>query len=302
MEIEDQVADRRRNIIGTIIKVVGGIYTVLTSEKEMVECSIRTTAKKTRLVVGDRVEIVPNEFSAGKYIITKCLERSCYIPRPPIANLEKLLIVIAPRPEPDLLLVDKLIIYCYLNNIEPIIVINKSDISPKGFIEDISSQYYFLNRFVISAKNSEGIEDIEKYINGSFVAVCGQSAVGKSSFINALIPGFDLQTQGLSNKIDRGKHTTRVNEIYLHKDYMIADTTGFSSLELELEHKELPLYYPEFEPYLDGCKYLNCAHIKEGKDCVIIYAVADGKINKSRYDRYKDLYEYLRKKWENKYD
>lgn len=268
----------------------------------MVECSIRTTAKKTRLVVGDRVEIVPNEFSANKYIITKCLERTCFIPRPPIANLEKLLIVVAPRPEPDLLLVDKLIIYCYINNIEPIIVINKSDISSKEFVEDIKAQYYFLNLFLISAKNGVGVDDIEKYISGSFVAVCGQSAVGKSSFINALIPGFDLQTQGLSNKIDRGKHTTRVNEVYLYNDYMIADTTGFSSLELELEHNELYLYYPEFEPYLNKCRYLDCAHIKEGKDCVIISAVAEGKINKDRYGRYVILYEYLKKKWENKYD
>lgn len=290
------------SIIGTIIKAVGGIYSVLKLDGEIVECSIRTTAKKTRLVVGDRVEIVPNEFSVGKYIITKCLERTCFIPRPPIANLKKLLIVVASRPEPDLLLVDKLIIYCYLNNIEPVIVINKSDIASADFVDGISSQYYFLNVFVISAKNGIGIESLKDYISGEFVAVCGQSAVGKSSFINALIPGFELQTQDLSNKIDRGKHTTRVNEIYLHKDLIIADTTGFSSLELDLKYDELFLYYPEFEPYLNSCKYQDCAHIKEGKDCVIISAVEEGKINKDRYARYIDLYNYLKKKWENMYD
>ncbi len=287
---------------GTIIKIVGGIYTVLKSDGGIVDCSIRTTVKKIRLVVGDRVKIVPNEFDVGKYIIIGVEDRSCYIPRPPIANLEKLLILVSPRPEPDLLLVDKLIIYCYINNIEPIIVINKSDIASSEFIEDITSQYSFLNYFVISATKGIGVDAIRNYISGSFSALCGQSAVGKSSFINALIPNMSLETQGLSRKIDRGKHTTRVNEIYQYQGLMIADTTGFSSLELDIEYRELGLYYPEFEPYLGKCKYLDCAHIKEGRDCALITAVNEGKINKSRYNRYVDLYEKLKKNWESKYD
>lgn len=291
----------KKVLIGTIIKAVGGIYSVLL-DGEIVECSIRTTAKKVRLVVGDKVEVIPNDFDSGKYIIINHLERTCFIPRPPIANLSKLLIVVAPRPEPDLYLVDKLIIYCFLNNIEPIIIINKSDIASNAFLDSIKAQFGFLNIFVVSTKTFEGITEVEKCISGSFVALCGQSAVGKSSFINALIPGYLLKTQELSNKIDRGKHTTRVNEIYQNKDYMIADTTGFTSLDLDLKHKELSLYYPEFEPYLGKCKYLDCAHIKEGKDCKIISAVNDGKINKDRYDRYIYLYNILKSKWENMYD
>lgn len=287
--------------IGTAVKAVGGIYYVQESG-EVVECDIRTTAKKVRLVVGDKVRIVPNEYSKGKYIIVGVETRKNSIPRPPIANLDKLLILISPRPEPDLMLVDKLIIYSYLNNIEPIIVIGKSDIASGEFVEDIKSQYKFLKVYVISALSGEGIEDVEKCLMGSFVALAGQSAVGKSSFINALIPNKNLETGGLSRKIDRGKHTTRVNEIYLNKDYMIADTTGFSSLDLELDHTELIGFYPEFEPYLGGCKYLDCAHIKEGKDCAVIKAVGDGKVSQERYNRYVMLYGFLKKKWEEKYD
>ena len=113
----------------------------------------------------------------------------------------------------------------------------------------------------------------------------------------------NLDTQGLSRKIDRGKHTTRVNELYIYEDIMIADTPGFSSLELlDLEYKQLPLFYPEFDEYLDKCRYLDCSHIKEGKDCVIVGAVDKGLINKSRYDRYCNLYAKLKQNWENKYD
>lgn len=288
-------------MVGTVIKTVGGIYYVMHSGN-ILECSIRKTAKKIRLVVGDKAKFVPNEFSKDKYIIVGVETRKNAIPRPPIANLDKLLILISPRPEPDLMLVDKLIIYSYLNDIEPIIVIGKSDIASDKFVDDIKSQYGFLKVFEVSALNGTGMGDVEKYIAGSFVALAGQSAVGKSSFINALIPNKNLEIGGLSRKIDRGKHTTRVNEIYLNKDYMIADTTGFSSLDLELDHLELAGFYPEFEPYLGKCKYLNCSHIKEGKDCLIVSMVDSGKISKERYERYISLYNTLKKKWEEKYD
>ena len=254
-------------------------------------------------MVGDEAYIEPNEYDKGKYIITKVGERKNCIPRPPLANIDKLLIVIAPKPEPDLTLVDKLIIYCMINNIEPIIVLNKSDIASDEFIEDIKTQYYFVKSFVISSIIGSGINELKAELRGAFSALCGQSAVGKRSFLNAIIPNINLDTQGLSRKIDRGKHTTRVNELYIYENIMIADTPGFSSLELlDLEYKQLPLFYPEFDEYLDKCRYLDCSHIKEGKDCVIVGAVDKGLINKSRYDRYCNLYAKLKQNWENKYD
>jgi len=238
----------------------------------------------------------------GKYIITKVFPRLNFIPRPPIANIEKLLIVIASKPQPDLFLVDKLIIYALKNNIEPVIVINKIDICNNSFIEDINSQFGFLKIFALSAKDNIDIDCLKEYIKNSICAVCGQSAVGKSSLLNALIPDFNLQTQELSRKIDRGKHTTRVNELYIKDGLMIADTPGFSSLDLDISFDELDEYYPEFEPYLGKCKYTQCSHIKEGKDCAINHALFDGAINKSRYERYVELYNKLRFIWEKKYD
>ena len=281
--------------------MLGGIYTVLSGGIQLT-CSIRTTAKKVRIVVGDIVEIEPNDYDEGKYIITSVKPRKNSIPRPPLANIDKLLIVVAPKPEPDLLLVDKLLIYCVLNSIEPIIVLNKADIAERGFITSIKEQYYFCKVMVISAVNGQGVGELSKYIGGSFCAVCGQSAVGKSSLLNSIIPNINLETQGLSRKVDRGKHTTRVNELYIHNDIMISDTPGFSRLELDLDYKELASFYPEFDNYLGTCKYLDCSHVKEGKDCSVITAVSDGKINKDRFDRYCDLYGKLKTIWENKYD
>ena len=268
----------------------------------IVNATIRTTAKKEKIVVGDYVELQKNDYDKDKFIITKVLPRKNYIPRPFVANIDKLLIVIACKPEPDLLLVDKLIIYCMINDIEPIIVINKVDIASKDFIEDIKKQYYFIDVYEISAKQNYGIDMLKEQIVGNLCVVCGQSAVGKSSFLNALIPTLSQDTQELSFKINRGKHTTRVNEVFIDNNLMIADTPGFSSLELELDYKELALYYPEFEEYLGKCKYLDCSHIKEGKDCVVVSALNENKINKSRYDRFVDLYNNLKEKWEKKYD
>ncbi|MBQ7352282.1 MAG: ribosome small subunit-dependent GTPase A [Clostridia bacterium] len=253
-------------------------------------------------MVGDYVDIEPNEYDSGKYIINKVLPRKNSIPRPPLANIDKLIIVIAPKPEPDLLLVDKLIIYCMINNIEPIIVINKSDLADEKFLESIKNQYYFEKICVVCAKNGSGFDELKSLISSSFCAVCGQSAVGKSSILNTLIPNIELQTQGLSRKIDRGKHTTRVNELYLYEDLMIADTPGFSSLELDIDFKELASFYPEFDEFLGDCKYLNCSHVKEGKDCAVVSEVESGKINKDRYQRYCDLYKNLKEKWDKKYD
>ena len=209
--------------------------------------------------------------------------------------------VVSPKPQPDLYLIDKLYIYCILNNIEPVLIINKSDIASAEFIEDIQKQYYFMKIFVVSAKDTSNILSLRDYISGHLCALCGQSAVGKSSILNVLMPHLDLATQGLSQKIDRGKHTTRVNEIFVSDDLMIADTPGFTSLELELDYRKLAEYYPEFQ--IDrNCRYLDCSHIKEGKDCEIFSEIEKGNINRNRYHRYIDLYNKLREKWEKMYD
>lgn len=228
--------------------------------------------------------------------------RKNFLPRPPVANIDKLLMIIAPEPKPDLYLIDKLYIYCILNRIEPILIINKCDICDQAFLDDICQQYYFLKIFVISAKNLINISSLKDYIKSSICVVSGQSAVGKSSLINSLIPNAVQNVQELSHKINRGKHTTRVNEIFLYEDLKIADTPGFSSLDLNIEYKELYKYFPEFLDYIDKCKYLNCSHIKEGNVCGVYNAVNENKINRSRYDRFVYLYNKLKEEWEKKYD
>lgn len=260
------------------------------------------TIKKDNLVVGDYVEIRENEYNIGKYIISKVLPRKNSIPRPRLANLDKLLILVAPEPKPDFLLLDKLIIYCTINNIEPIIIINKCDIASDDFTKSVHAQYSGKKIYVISAKNGTGMDKVKEELRDTFSAVCGQSAVGKSSFINAIIPELSLETQGLSEKIQRGKHTTRVNQVFISSNFMIADTPGFSSLELNIDYRDLSGYYNEFDEYKCNCKYLDCSHIKEGRDCGVRVAVSDGKINKDRYARYVDLYGKLKENWEKKYD
>lgn len=252
--------------------------------------------------MGDHVDIVKDDFAKDKYIITKVYDRKNSIPRPVLSNIDKLLMIISCTPKPDFYLIDKLYVYCMLNNIEPVLVVNKSDICEKVFIEDVKDQYYFIKTFVTSAKERIGINELKEYMKGSLCAVCGQSAVGKSSIINSLIPNIDLQTQTLSVKIDRGKHTTRVNQIFTSDNIMVADTPGFSSLDLDIDYRELMGFYPEFNDFIGKCKYLDCSHIKEGKDCEIVSNVNLGKINKKRYERYVDLYNKLKEKWEKKYD
>ncbi len=285
---------------GTVVKIIGAIFEVYVDDK-VVTCDVRNTIKKSGVCVGDKVEIIANEYDLGKYIIVKVQSRKNLLLRPPLANIDKLLILISPLPSPDLYLVDKLIIYCQTNAIEPIIVINKSDIATQEFVSDIASQYYFAKVFVISSLKQTNISHLKQSLVGHISALCGQSAVGKSSLINALIPHLDIKTNELSARIDRGKHTTRVNQIHIHDRLMIADTPGFSSLDLSIEHDELAGHYPEFVEIPD-CKYLNCSHVFEGKDCSVITAVGEGKINAKRYDRYAKLYKDLKKAWEIKYD
>lgn len=280
---------------------MGEIYSVYDGSQAW-QCSCLKTIRKNRLVIGDDVDITLNEYSKDKYIITKVYPRKNVIPRPCVANIDKLLIIIAPEPKPDFLLVDKLIIYSNINNIEPIIVINKCDLVVDNYIEKIKNEYKFVKTYVISAKENIGIDAIRQELLGNLSAVCGQSAVGKSSFINAILPNLQLQTQGLSEKISRGKHTTRVNEIHIGDNLMIADTPGFSNLDLNIDYRDLASYYVEFEPFIDDCRYLDCSHIKEGKDCGVCQAVERGDISKDRYLRYVELHKRLKENWENKYD
>ena len=279
--------------------------TIATANGEKYLCEIRGALKKKyKILIGDYVEICKDNAS-DKYIITKIYDRLNSLLRPPLANLEQLFIVIAKKPEPDLTLVDKLIIYCFKNNISPILVLNKKDLFSQEEIDDLKKQYISVvdDFVVVSAMNNE-TECLKEFLGGKLSAFVGQSAVGKSTIINNVFPDLNLRTNGLSKKIDRGKHTTRHSEIFIDNEIKIVDTPGFSMLDLlDVEPSELSDYYPDFSEYVDSCIYNNCTHINTtSKECGVVDAVFNNQLSKDRYERYCLLYKNLLEKWRKRYD
>ncbi len=273
---------------------------------EIVNCEPLGKIKKEKLIVGDNVQLEYNNYS-GKYIVTKIFERKNSLIRPTIANIDQLFLIISKIPKTDYLLIDKLLIYCNQNNIDPYIIVNKVDLYNIDELQAIKDQYLPCCNDVImvNAKEGLGINNIIKYLPNKLSAFAGQSAVGKSTIINQICPELKLKTNGLSKKIERGKHTTRHSEIYItNKNIMITDTPGFSMLNLDIniDPATLSHYYPEFDKYRQ-CRYADCDHTNLlDKDCAVAKAVNNGNINKLRYDRYVELYKICNERWRKKYD
>ncbi len=287
---------------GRVLKVMGANYLVY--ESKPYNCILSGLIKKNnKPLVGDIVEFSVNDYDKDKNVITKILPRKNQLVRPYISNLDQLFIVLSKSPKPDYLLIDKLIIYAKINNITPIIVINKSDILSEQEIAEIKGQFPTYKIIVVSAINND-VTELKQLLVNKISAFAGQSAVGKSSLINAISPNLNLQTNGLSSKIERGQHTTRHNEIYImDNNIYIADTPGFSMLSLDLKPSELKDYYDDFKVFEDDCRYVGCDHINsKAKDCGVVKAVEEGKICLSRFDRYCKIYSELKEKWERKYD
>lgn len=287
---------------GRVLKVMGANYLVY--ESKPYNCILSGLIKKNnKPLVGDIVEFSVNDYDKDKNVITKILPRKNQLVRPYISNLDQLFIVLSKSPKPDYLLIEKLIIYAKINNITPIIVINKSDILSEQEITEIKGQFPTYKIIVVSAINND-VTELKQLLVNKISAFAGQSAVGKSSLINAISPNLNLQTNGLSSKIERGQHTTRHNEIYImDNNIYIADTPGFSMLSLDLKPSELKDYYDDFKVFEDDCRYVGCDHINsKAKDCGVVKAVEEGKICLSRFDRYCKIYSELKEKWERKYD
>lgn len=216
--------------------------------------------------------------------------------RPFISNVDSILIVMASEPSPDFMLADKLIAMCIKQDIKPLLCINKLDILSAEFTQNVRKSYGGVCGIIeLSAKNGINISCLKELLKGKFTALAGQSAVGKTSILNALLPHLNCETGGLSLKVMRGRHTTRHTEIFLlDGGGYIADTPGFSMLEFDgIPCKELNLYYPEFEKYLPCCRFRGCTHINE-PDCAVKKAVGEGALDDERYSRYKRLYEELK--------
>ena len=198
----------------------------------------------------------------------------------------------APIPKPDYLLVDKLYLNCLSKNIDPIICVNKCDIKDEVFIKCYNDYKDLMKVIKVSAKDKLGIDELKSFIDDKVVCFAGQSAVGKSSLINALLPGQNLKTDTLSRKTERGKHTTRHVELFGNGKGFIADTCGFSILDVfDADEKYLARSY-----FGDtGCKFKDCRHISE-PECMVLNKVKSGKISEERYDRYIKLLNAVKEK------
>ncbi len=277
---------------GRIIKIVSNVYTVDT-ENGVYNCVVRKRIKNdVKLVVGDIVEVLE---TCDAFVIDDLYDRKNSLIRPYVANVDVAVIVVSPKPKPDFLLVDKVIVNAIDENIEPIIVCNKSDVSKLDL-----SEYKNFKVFYTSAKTEDGIKELKNYLSNKTVCLIGQSAVGKSSLINAMA-NLNLQTGGLAKKTERGKHTTRQTELIKCDDFWVIDTCGFSLLNtIDIEPEELRLYYEEFLSYADECRYHGCTHTTE-PDCEIIRRVGVD-IPKGRYERYVEIFKELEEKRRKKYD
>lgn len=290
---------------GKIIKGVGSFYTVLCVDGKKVVCKARGLFRKLGKVPlpGDEVDIVFDKKTGG--LITDIHERRNELIRPAVANIDLLLIVVAAGdPVPDLELADKLIIWCEKQGIEPVLVINKCDAGETETSKAIAAQYENAvdTMIPVSAETRFGIEKLEEAIKGKTVCLAGQSAVGKSSLINALL-GLSLETGELSQKTERGRHTTRHAElIACPGGGFIADTPGFSLLEsFPMEPEEIPKAYREFAGHSGMCRFTGCMHLSE-PDCAVKAALDDGRINKDRYERYKKIANEALESRRHKYD
>ena len=272
---------------GLILKKNADKVTVELNGKPFVRSA--RNLKKDGIFVGDKVECKND-------VIEKVLERKNILVRPPLANVDTMIIVVAKEPKIDFLLVDKLLVFCTVKGIKPILCINKSDLS-ESFVKDVEKIYKDVVDIVSISTLDKSVLNLKNYIKG-VTALAGQSAVGKSSIINALL-GKEIAVVGdFSKKVMRGKQTTRLVELYdLGNENYLADTAGFSKLSEELlivNENELKDYYPDFIKYAHMCKYKSCQHLKLD-DCGVVKAVSEGKISKIRYENYKILRENIKK-------
>ena len=288
---------------GIIIKGIGGFYYVEAADGIIYECKARGIFRKEKIVplAGDRVEITVDE--NNKNSIDKILERRNMFKRPPIANVDKLVIVSsACDPRPNLLIIDRLTAVAVYKNVEPIIVFTKNDLqSTDEFVKIYKSSGF--KTFSVSNETGQGIDEVKNTLKDGTVVFTGNSGVGKSSLINKMYPDFCLETGEISKKLGRGRHTTRHVELLKINNGYIADTPGFSSLDFEtndlIKKDELAYCFPDFTDYIDSCKFSTCAHVND-KGCRLVEAVKNGDVMPSRHESYVTMYNEVKdiKDWQ----
>lgn len=273
-----------------ITKGIGGFYYVRT-DAGIVECRARGIFRKRGIspVAGDNVRL-----SDDRSAIEEILPRKNLFIRPPVANLDVLFIVASTvQPVPSTLVLDQLIAAAVYKDVQPVLVITKADL---GAADRLMAAYAKSGIPVVCLHydTGEGLEEIRRHIQGHLCAFCGNSGVGKSTLLNAIAPGLSRETGAISQKLGRGRHTTREVEIFEVCGGRIADTPGFASLDAQklcsIPKEELQHAFPEFEPYFGQCRFTGCSHRSE-KGCAVRAALAQGEIGESRYASYLAMYE-----------
>lgn len=287
---------------GKIVKGIAGFYYVHVAGCGKYECKAKGIFRKdnTKPLVGDdvRLEILDEQNRKGN--ITELLPRKSELIRPAVANVDQALVIFSvTRPAPSLNLLDRFLIMMERQQLPCIICFNKQDIAAEQECKRLGDIYRGCGYQVIfsSALREEGIDAIRQLLAGKTTTVAGPSGVGKSSLVNRLQSGNVMETGEISQKIDRGKHTTRHSQLLaIGEETYIMDTPGFSSLSLfDMEKEELASYYPEFAQFEPMCRFGGCAHIDEPV-CGVKEALAEGKISRERYDNYVLLYRELKER------
>ena len=284
-------------ITGTIVKGIAGFYYVKAEDK-IFECKARGKFRNVNLIpyIGDLVRIVPEENQLTGSIV-EILPRKNLLIRPPVANIDQAIIVFAAKsPDPNLQLLDRFLVLVEEQNLDICICINKIDIDMEKDYEAIKDVYEKAGYKVIvtSTVSNTGIEEIKNELRNRTTVFAGPSGVGKSSLLNKVDPHLKLKTGDISQKVKRGKHTTRHVELLPFKEGgFVLDTPGFSSLSLEnIAPNMLQNYFREFNTYRAYCKFSECSHIHEPQ-CMVKQKLDEGIIDKGRYERYKLIYNEL---------
>ncbi len=291
-------------LTGLIIKAVSGFYYVEAADC-VYECKARGIFRKKGISpsVGDRVEITV--IADDKAQVEEILPRKNYLIRPPLANLDRLFIVASVKePSPSTLIIDKISAVAVSKGIEPVIVFTKSDLADTSELLEIYRSVG-ITCFEYSTRSDNDNQRIISLLNGKISAFTGNTGVGKSSLLNSLFPELNISTAEISHKLGRGKHTTRHSKLYKVGGGYVADTPGFSTVDIEryelIRKDDIAYCFPEFEQYINDCRFTGCSHICE-KGCAVIEAVKEGKIPVSRHNSYKQMYDEVKDipNWMNK--
>lgn len=282
---------------GIIIRSSGGFYYVETGSGDVIECRARGKFRRLNMspLVGDRVtcELLPDLKGA----VTHVHPRKNFFNRPPVANVDRFIIVAsASAPEPNLYIIDKMTVLARLRGVEPFVIFTKSDLADTDRFTGIYEKAGICS-FGVSAVTGENIDRFRGLISDGYSVLTGNTGVGKSTLLNACDPSLGLATGEISEALGRGRHTTRTVEMFRILGGRATDTPGFSSLDGrggEVVRKELlPGLFPEFEPYTADCRFPDCAHIND-RGCAVRDAAERGDIPAERYNSYRQMYEEVK--------